>query len=117
MSKRTNTIQLTKEGQVLKQLRKRQCLTLYQVADKTGFSDTYISFIENGRTTPPKDEALRKLLKVYGNITAKYFYELVREFKEDDDDLLYLGKVLKHLSSEDLKLIRGIVDMRLKDSK
>lgn len=77
-----------------------------------------ISFIENGRAELPKsNDTLDKLLKTYGGISKKYFYELVRDFKEDEDDLHYLGKVLSNLSVEDLHFVRQIVDIRLKGTK
>jgi transcriptional regulator with XRE-family HTH domain len=119
MSRRSKKPILTKEGQVLKNLReKKHQLTLKQVSEKTGLSDTMVSFIENGRAELPKsNETLDKLLRVYGGISKKYFYELVREFKEDEDDLHYLSKVLSHLSPEDIHFIRQIVDIRLRDKR
>lgn len=117
MSKRSKDPILTKEGQVLKSLRKKHSLTLSEVSQKSGLSDTMVSFIENGRAALPKsNDTLDKLLRVYGAISKKYFYELVREFKEDDDDLHYLSKVLPNLTPEDLHFVRQIVDVRLKGS-
>lgn len=115
MSQRSQKPVLTKEGQVLKSLRQKHKLTLKEVSQKTGLSDTMVSFIENGRAELPKsNDTLDKLLRVYGAISRKYFYELVRDFKEDDDDLQYLGKVLSRLTPEDLRFVRQIVDIRLK---
>lgn len=117
MSRRSQKIVLSKEGQVLKKLRQKSGLTMKQVASKTGLSDTMISFLENGRVEIPQNETLEKLLKVYGDIKRKYFYELVRDFHEDENDLHYLSKVLPRLSQADLQFIRQIVDMRLKGIK
>ncbi|AGH94431.1 helix-turn-helix domain-containing protein [Pseudobdellovibrio exovorus] len=118
MSQRTKEPLLTKEGQVLKTLRRKHKLTLKEVSQRTGLSDTMVSFIENGRTDLPKNnDTLDKLLRVYGGISRKYFYELVRDFKEDDNDLHYLGKVLGNLTPEDLKFVRQIVDVRLRGPK
>ena len=118
MSNRSKKPVLTKEGQVLKNLRQKHNLTLKEVSQKTGLSDTMVSFIENGRAELPKsNDTLDKLLRVYGAISRKYFYELVRDFKEDDNDLHYLGKVLGNLTPEDLKFVRQIVDVRLRGPK
>ncbi|NUN06140.1 MAG: helix-turn-helix domain-containing protein [Bdellovibrio sp.] len=118
MSKRSQQVVLSKEGLVLKQLRIKHNLTMKKAAAKSGLSDTMISFIENGRAELPKsNDTLEQLLKVYGGISKKYFYELVRDFKEDDDDLLYLSKILPRLSPDDLKFVRQVIEMRLKGIK
>ncbi len=118
MSKRSKDPILTKEGQVLKVLRQKHKMTLKEVSQKTGLSDTMVSFIENGRAALPRsNDTLDKLLRTYGAISKKYFYELVRDYKEDDDDLHYLGKVLPNLTPEDLYFVRQMVDLRLKGPK
>jgi transcriptional regulator with XRE-family HTH domain len=118
MSRRSNKIELSREGQVLKGLREEHKLTMKQVAAKTGLSDTMISFLENGRVALPKsNDTLEKLLKVYGDISKKYFFEKVRNYNEDDNDLHYLRKVLPRLSKSDLKIVRQIVDMHLRKEK
>jgi transcriptional regulator with XRE-family HTH domain len=76
MSRRSQKIVLSKEGHVLKRLRQKSGLTMKQVVGKTGLSDTMINFLENGRVEIPQNETLEKLLKVYGDIKRKYFYEL-----------------------------------------
>lgn len=56
MSKRTEKIVITSEGQVLKRLRAKQNLSMQDVADKLGISNSYVSQIENGRANPPNGE-------------------------------------------------------------
>lgn len=70
MSQRTKEPLLTKEGQVLKTLRQKHKLTLKEVSQRTGLSDTMVSFVENGRADLPKNnDTLDKLLRVYGGST------------------------------------------------
>ena len=114
MSKRTKDKLPSLEGLVLKDLREKHKLTLKAVAQRVQLSDGYISQIENGRSDPPTDKTLDDLLKVYGGISQKYFYELVREKKTEETDLQYIGKVFTSLPIQDQKFIRQWVEFRLK---
>lgn len=115
MSKRSGEVILTKEAIILKRLRLKHKLTMKEAGKKSGMSDTMIGLLESGRAEIPKaTDALDRLLKTYGDIEKKYFYELVRNCKEDEDDLIFLTKVLHNLNKDDLKFIRQIVELKLK---
>ncbi len=52
------------------------------VGGLAGVSDSLIAHTETGRVNPPQGPALERLLKVYGGIKEKSFYERVRTFRE-----------------------------------
>lgn len=114
MSTRTRKVILTPESKVLKKLRTYKGLSMKQVGAKVGFSDSYISLIENGRSATPKGEALEKLLKVYG-VKPKYFFQLCREWKDTYTDKDYLADALDKLPQETLKILRKIAEETLKE--
>ena len=62
---------------------------------RAGVSDSLIAHIETGRVNPPDGDRLERLLKAYGGIKAKTFYERVRKFEEKAsprDELMELVK-------------------------
>ncbi|MBW9298285.1 XRE family transcriptional regulator [Lactococcus raffinolactis] len=75
----------------LKSIRKDKGLTLKELADKSGTSDSYLSQLENGRRNPPKP----KLLKLIANALSdgevegrKRIYtelSLLAGYTEDDE--------------------------------
>lgn len=77
---------------------------------RLGYSDSYISQIENGRTDAPKGKTLEKFLYLYGGITAKYFGELVREWRHETSDVEIVQEILPKLKTKDLKLVKLIVE-------
>ncbi len=79
------------------------------VAEKLGLSDSYISQIENGRANCPKGESLDKLLKIYGGIKQKYFFELCRDWEKELTDEDYIRDNLGKLSKENQKLIKSMM--------
>lgn len=107
---RSYKVILTNEGQVLKQLRLKSKLSMREAGVRVGVSDSYISLIENGRTDPPRTDSLARFLKVYGGISEKYFYELVREFKAEKTDVEIIVAVVAKLSVSDQRLIRMIAE-------
>lgn len=52
-------------GEIIRQERIRKNLKQYELAEKAGISNTYLSDMENGRTTP-SIKTLKKLAKVLG---------------------------------------------------
>ena len=59
-------MQSTDFGDYLKELRQSKKLTLRQVRDMSGVSDSYLSHIEKGTRGIPSPEILKKLAPVYG---------------------------------------------------
>lgn len=108
--RRSSKVILTNEGLVLKQLRVKHKLSMREAGARVGVSDSYISLIENGRTEPPRADSLARFLKVYGGISEKYFYELVREYKTEQTDFEIITAVAAKLSAKDQRLVRMIAE-------
>lgn len=105
---RTHKVQLSVEAHVLRQLRERNELSMRKAGQQLGYSDSYISQIENGRENVPTGERLLRFLKVYGNISEKYFKQLCKEFKEEQTDEMIIQDLLPKLSVEQVKVIRTL---------
>lgn len=102
------------EGQVLRDLRMKYRLSMRAAGAKAGFSDSYISQIENGRADPPTGETLLKFLKLYGDITPKYFGELCRNWRAEKTDFDHLYKLITKLKPDQLKLVRAMTEQLAK---
>ncbi len=81
MKPRSQKIILTNEARVLRALRLEHSLSMKSAGSLVGVSDSTIAHIETGRMNPPKGEMLAQLLKVYGGIKEKSFFERVRTFE------------------------------------
>lgn len=113
MSKRTSQVIISPEGRILKKLREKNGLSMRAVASKLGLSDSYISQIENGRANCPKGESLDKLLKIYGGIGQKYFFELCRDWEKESTDEDFIRDNLSKLSKDNLMLIKAMMTTML----
>ena len=78
-----------------------------------GYSDGYISQIENGRENPPKGEKLLKFLAVYG-IKEKHFKQLAKNWREENTDAEIIQTILPKLKPNHLKVIRTMVEQMAK---
>lgn len=114
MSGRSQKIILTTEGKVLRELRLKHSLSMRAAGERLGFSDSYISQIENGRADPPKGESLIKFLELYGNITPKYFGELCRNWTTKKTDVDHVQDLLPKLKPDQLKLLRAMAEQMAK---
>lgn len=112
---RSSKIILSPEGRVLRELRIKHGLSMREAGERLSYSDSYISQIENGRADAPKGEPLEKFLKLYGGISAKYFGELVREWRHEKSDVEIVQEILPKLKAKDLKLVKLIVEQMAKD--
>lgn len=79
------------------------------VADQLELSDSYISQIENGRANCPKGAGLDRLLKIYGGIGQKYFFEMCRDWEKESTDDDFIRDNVSKLSKENLKLIKAMM--------
>lgn len=104
------------KGQVLKKLRNERDLSMKQVADFVGCSDTFISFLENGRAEIPKTEVFGKILKVYG-ISQRAFDERVRRHEREEGDDEFIVKAFKILTLEQKHLIKTLIKQYLETPK
>ncbi len=112
---RTSKVILTPECRVLRELRLKHGLSMREAGARLGCSDSYISQIENGRANAPKGEALARFLRLYGGISAKYFGELVREWKHEKTDIEIIQETLPKLKPRNLKIIKLLVEQLAKD--
>ncbi|WP_157684633.1 helix-turn-helix domain-containing protein [Bdellovibrio bacteriovorus] len=81
----------------MKRLRERNGLSMRKAGQLLGYSDSYISQIENGRENVPTGERLLRFLNIYGNITEKYFKQLCKDFEEDQTDQMVIQDLLPKL--------------------
>jgi len=58
--------ELKEFGLQMKQMRNNADLTLKEAAERAEISTSFLGLIETGRRSPPRREALRKLLRAYG---------------------------------------------------
>lgn len=115
MSKRTDKVEITPQGKVLRYLREKHEFSMREAGERMGYSSSYISQIENGRENPPKGVRLQKFLKVYGGISEKYFYQLCREWREESSDLDIVSELLPKLKPDKLRLVRAMVEQLAKE--
>jgi len=106
---RSQKVILTAEASVLKRLRAESGLSMRAAGSLTGYSDSYISQIENGRENFPKAEKLQKFLNAY-KTNPKAFRERVRSFRLELTDSDLIENLLPKLSKESLKTIRVMAE-------
>ncbi len=87
-----------------------------QVADLVGCSDTFISFLENGRAEIPKTEVFDKILKVY-EVSQRAFDERVRRHEREEGDDEFIAKAFKILTLEQKHLIKTLIKQYLETPK
>ena len=110
LKKRSAKIILTDEARVLKRLRLEHKLSLRKAAALAGISESTIAHIEAGRMNPPKGHRLERLLRIYGEIKPKSFYERVRTLQyaplSPREELLEL---LKRANAEQVRMVLAVV--------
>ena len=107
---RTSKIILSPGAQVLKQLRIKQGLSMRAAGKKLGYSDSYISQIENGRENIPESERLAKFLKLYCDITEKYFKQLCKDWTDEQTDLDHLIELVRKLPDGKVKTLLALAE-------
>ena len=100
------------ESQVLKKLRNEKGLSMKEVGDIVGCSDTFISFLENGRAEIPKTELFDKILRVY-EISGKAFAERVRRHEHEESDEEFFVKAFSILKPDQKFLIKSLIKQYL----
>jgi transcriptional regulator with XRE-family HTH domain len=112
MSNRTAKVIPSKEGRLLKKLRKDKKLSMRSLAQQVGVTDSYVAQMETGRANPPKGETLYRMLMVLGT-NEKAFKERVRTFKEDKSDAETIMELLKRMNEADIKMFRQMMETKL----
>jgi transcriptional regulator with XRE-family HTH domain len=96
---------MTDEARVLKQMRVERGLSMRGAGNLMGWSDTYVSHIENGRVDVPEGERLDKILIAYGGITKKSFIEKIRRFRVEQTPLDDLNELIPRLTRDQLQAV------------
>lgn len=104
-SGRSGRVIMTNEARVLRELRIQSGLSMRKAGALLGYTDSYISHIENGRSDIPKGDRLDKFLEVYGGIKQKSFYERVRRFSESVDPRQELIEMIQNLPADKVTLL------------
>lgn len=110
---RSRHVLMTNEARALKKLREDKGLSMKKAGELLGFSDSYISQIENGRENLPEGEKLDRFLEVYSSDT-RGFNKIVRDFETNLTDLDAIKEVLDRLSPSKLKMLRTVAEGFLK---
>ena len=111
--KRTSYVFMTNEARALKKLREAKGLSMKKAGGLLGYSDSYISQIENGRENMPIEDRLLKFLEAY-DVGIRAFNKLVRELETDVTDLQVINEILPRLSQSKLKMLRAVAEGFLK---
>lgn len=119
-------------GENLKRIRKTKKMTLKQLEEITGITNSYISAIENGRKKNLSTEILEKLAKALG-VNVVDFYdkpvltdkdkkdinkdlnEVMQEFRDGTDGTAYYNGI--PLEESDLDLIESAMKIALEQIK
>jgi transcriptional regulator with XRE-family HTH domain len=111
MSLRTSKVLPTKEGRLLRKLRKDKKLSMRSLAQAVGVTDSYIAQMETGRANAPKGETLYRMLMALGT-NEKAFKERLRNFKEDRTDAEVITDLLKRMNKNDIKMFRQMMEAK-----
>ena len=107
--RRSSRAIMTNEARVLKELRLSQGFSMRKAAELIGLSDSYIAHIETGRMDPPTGTKLDRLLKIYGNLKQKTFYEYVRSFKKKTTHREELQEIIDRMKEDKITVVLNIV--------
>lgn len=110
---RSRHVVMTNEARALKKLREDKGFSMKKAGQLLGYSDSYISQIENGRENLPTDDKLERFLQVYGS-DVRTFNKVVRDFETNLTDLDAIKEVLDRLSPSKLKMLRTVAEGFLK---
>lgn len=112
---RSRHVVMTNEARALKKLRESKGLSMKKAGELLGYSDSYISQIENGRENMPTEDKLAKFLEVYDS-DVRAFNKVVRDFETNLTDLDAIKEVLPRLNPTKLKMLRTVAEGFLKGS-
>lgn len=101
---RSSRVVITNEAKILRELRIQSGPSMRKAGKLLGFSDSYISHIENGRSDVPTGFRLDKFLSIYGGIKQKSFYERVRRYSETADPRKELLDLVASISDDKIKV-------------
>lgn len=111
---RSRHVFMTNEARALKKLRDDKGLSMKKAGEMLGYSDSYISQIENGRENMPVEDKLNRFLKAYDS-DVRSFNKLVRDFETNLSDLDVIHQILPRLNESNIRLIRGMAEQMIKN--
>lgn len=114
--KRTCYVFMTNEARALKKLREAKGLSMKKAGELLGYSDSYVSQIENGRENVPTEDKLLKFLEAY-DVDARIFKKTVRELEANLTDLEVIQGILPRLRPEKLKLLKSLAEQLIKSNE
>ena len=92
---------------VIKEIREKKSITLYELSKKTGISRTYLRELENNKKVNPSMEVLRNIANAlevnvkrlfYSELDISYLknvmYERIDEFGIDSTEVLEVSQIL-----------------------
>jgi HTH-type transcriptional regulator, competence development regulator len=102
---RSSRVLLTPAARVLKRLREKKNLSMRELGQILGVSDSYVSQVENGRANVPEGARLEEWLKPLGAPSLKYFGELCRDWEKEKSEIERIEELLPKLKPRDLKIV------------
>lgn len=102
---RSGRIIMSNEARVLRDLRLQAGLSMRKAGALLGYTDSYISHIENGRSDVPTGNRLDRFLAIYGGIKQKSFYERVRNYQSRISPSQELLEIIRGLSDQKIKIL------------
>ncbi len=111
--RRTSYVFMSNEARALKKLREAKGLSMKKAGKLLGYSDSYISQIENGRENVPVEGRLSKFLEAY-DVNFRVYNKLVRDFELKLSDLELIHEILPRLSPTKLKLLKCLAEQLIK---
>ncbi|MBX2995391.1 MAG: helix-turn-helix domain-containing protein [Bdellovibrionaceae bacterium] len=107
---RSYDVKLTKEARTLKHLRRELGLSMREVAEKMGCSDSLISQIEQGRMDLPRGSFLDRIIKLYGVSNRKRFSEKCIRYGEKFTPQELIVEALPKLNEQELSFILNYIE-------
>jgi transcriptional regulator with XRE-family HTH domain len=110
--KRTSMRQTTEKGLALKELRLSRNLSMRQLGNLIGKSDSYISHLENGRLDFPDGESLEKILTAFGDMKPKSFFERARACRMRIHQEDFILKWIREAGDRDLEALYELLSTK-----
>lgn len=105
--------QASKFGHYLRELRKQAGLTLREIEDRTGISNSYLSQLENGYIDQPSPRNLQKLAEAYGisyeSLMTQAGYLAPREEAASGGPRRAAFNIIADLSDEEVEEVQDFV--------
>jgi transcriptional regulator with XRE-family HTH domain len=102
--RRTSEVRLTNEARLLTLLREEEKMSIREVAQMIGKSESYLRHIEKGRLDIPCEIRLREILSIY-QVTLRQYKARLKGFHIQKDPRDELYKITRYADNENIKVI------------